>query len=490
MKQSLKKTIASVLFAAMLMCQHSACFSVLAVTLQNVSDNIAVTDVYVQQPFDYLLLPGDSMTITAVVYPSDATDKRIIWSSSNPEFVTVDARGKVTAIAPGSSAITATTVSGGYQDTCLIKVFPTENPECYGMHIRSTPSKIYKVGESFDPDGMVLSVDEDNRGVYNTKVTEGFTVSGFDSSTPGKKTLTVNYKGYTDTYEIEVIKLLNIAVEELPIKKSFFVNEKFEKTGLNIYAYYTGGHVYDVTDSCTLSGFDSSKAGMKTITAEYKGKKTWFTVEVKDPLPAPLYVTETIKGDELILSLHIKNAQGIAYGDLWLLYDDEIFTLTTLESSTHGKLTEESEQEFSYYAPGTNYRVIVGPYSNGEQKFVFIYWGAGKIETEDFEICSFRFKINDLNAGKQKIEVIAANPRPSINIEKTSVEVMLYIPGDTDNNGIITSSDARLVLRASVGLEALTEEQMLAADTDNNKVITAADARTILRASVGLENLS
>lgn len=67
--------------------------------------------------------------------------------------------------------------------------------------------------------------------------------------------------------------------------------------------------------------------------------------------------------------------------------------------------------------------------------------------------------------------------------------VFAAMPGDTDKDRIITASDARTVLRASVGLETLTEEEFTIADVDKDGIITAADARTILRASVGLEIL-
>ncbi len=63
------------------------------------------------------------------------------------------------------------------------------------------------------------------------------------------------------------------------------------------------------------------------------------------------------------------------------------------------------------------------------------------------------------------------------------------ILGDVDGNGDITAADARLALRASVGLETLSDTAKLAANADLTGDITAADARLILRASVGLESL-
>ena len=66
------------------------------------------------------------------------------------------------------------------------------------------------------------------------------------------------------------------------------------------------------------------------------------------------------------------------------------------------------------------------------------------------------------------------------------------LTGDTDFDGEITPSDARLALRASVKLEDYAEvsAQTLAADVNKDGNITPEDARTILRASVDLETLS
>lgn len=61
--------------------------------------------------------------------------------------------------------------------------------------------------------------------------------------------------------------------------------------------------------------------------------------------------------------------------------------------------------------------------------------------------------------------------------------------GDVDGDGAIKAADARLALRASVGLEKFNDNQKKAADVDYDGAIKAADARIILRASVGLEEI-
>ena len=68
-----------------------------------------------------------------------------------------------------------------------------------------------------------------------------------------------------------------------------------------------------------------------------------------------------------------------------------------------------------------------------------------------------------------------------------------FLPGDVDCNGKVESADARLALRASVGLEKDIVTGTIAfqaADMDGDGNVTSADARKILRISVGLENAS
>lgn len=57
------------------------------------------------------------------------------------------------------------------------------------------------------------------------------------------------------------------------------------------------------------------------------------------------------------------------------------------------------------------------------------------------------------------------------------------IKGDADGDGKITSADARLILRASVGLEEIPAE---IGDVDGDGKISSADAREIMRQSVGI----
>ena len=65
---------------------------------------------------------GQTVTLTAAVTPSNATDKTVTYSSSGEATATVDGNGVVTGIAAGEATITVTTNDGNKTDTCAVTV--------------------------------------------------------------------------------------------------------------------------------------------------------------------------------------------------------------------------------------------------------------------------------------------------------------------------------------------------------------------------------
>lgn len=64
---------------------------------------------------------GSSETLNAVITPSNATDKKVTWTSKDSTIATVDSNGKVTGIKSGTTTITAKS-SNGKKATCKVKV--------------------------------------------------------------------------------------------------------------------------------------------------------------------------------------------------------------------------------------------------------------------------------------------------------------------------------------------------------------------------------
>ena len=81
---------------------------------------VAVTSVTLDKT-ELALTVGDAVVqLTATVAPEDATDKTVTWTSDKPAVATVDATGKVTAVAAGEATITAQ--AGDKTATCKVTV--------------------------------------------------------------------------------------------------------------------------------------------------------------------------------------------------------------------------------------------------------------------------------------------------------------------------------------------------------------------------------
>ena len=65
---------------------------------------------------------GETLQLTATIYPDSATNKTVTWKSSDKTVATVDESGLVTAVGNGTADITATTEDGNFKATCKVTV--------------------------------------------------------------------------------------------------------------------------------------------------------------------------------------------------------------------------------------------------------------------------------------------------------------------------------------------------------------------------------
>lgn len=82
---------------------------------------IAVTGVSIS-PATLNLNTYASAQLTATLTPDDASNKTVLWSSSNSSIASVNTAGLVTALTPGEATITATSQSGKLTASCDIQV--------------------------------------------------------------------------------------------------------------------------------------------------------------------------------------------------------------------------------------------------------------------------------------------------------------------------------------------------------------------------------
>ena len=90
------------------------------------TENIKVTGITIAN--QTISTTNPTVTITPTITPSNATNKGITWSSSNPAVATVNASGVVTYVSAGTTVITATAKDGsGVKGTCSVVCAETIN---------------------------------------------------------------------------------------------------------------------------------------------------------------------------------------------------------------------------------------------------------------------------------------------------------------------------------------------------------------------------
>lgn len=70
-------------------------------------DSVSLSDEFL------LMSVGDTVALTPIISPDDASKKQVAWASDDESVATVDANGNVLAVGTGFATITVTTVDGG-----------------------------------------------------------------------------------------------------------------------------------------------------------------------------------------------------------------------------------------------------------------------------------------------------------------------------------------------------------------------------------------
>lgn len=97
--------------------------------LKSASCTVVVIDTHVTgislNKTSLVMNAGTTQSLTATVAPSNADDKTVSWTSSNPSVATVDRAGSVTAVSAGTTTVTAVTEDGQKTASCRVAVAAT-----------------------------------------------------------------------------------------------------------------------------------------------------------------------------------------------------------------------------------------------------------------------------------------------------------------------------------------------------------------------------
>lgn len=214
----------------------------------------------------------------------------------------LDDDGKLTA---DSNEATVTYTEEGVTKTATYGITVTakpddsskEDPEKNVVSIKITKlptTTEYYVGETFSTAGLEIEATYDDD--TTDTITSGFSASA-STAMSGEKTITVTYKGKTDTFTINVYdKLSGLSIEG---KRAYAIGDEFD--GIYVVALYNGktnggvqidesDYTWNITPALNDGKFDT--IGKYTITVEYSEEKIagnllkvdgTFEITVSDP---------------------------------------------------------------------------------------------------------------------------------------------------------------------------------------------------------------
>ena len=139
----------------------------LIVLIVNFTVNVVVGDVYIAverielDKTSIVANVDERSSLKATIYPQNATNKDIIWSSDNEEVAVVDENGNISFVGFGNGYISATTADGNKRATCYFYVTDTEVHQV----ILTAPSNEMNVGQTMQLNVTILPSEALNKNI-------------------------------------------------------------------------------------------------------------------------------------------------------------------------------------------------------------------------------------------------------------------------------------------------------------------------------------
>lgn len=260
---------------------------------------------------------GDLVTINGVTLTQLVNDKqyasyrfaRMLMNGRNFAFHIDDATfmntvksGAEICLLPGFSWVTYTTDKWGDSSQCA-NYTPIENAVitkptyfCFkngnvckvidSVTLVGTPKASYYTGDVIDVTGLKLSVKY--KGFDAEEIALTADMCEYDFREAGNdKTVSITYDGKTVTFNVnvEAVNLTDVELVTAPDKKDydFGIENELDLNGLVVKAKYSNNTEANIPlDSLTVTGFDSRKFGVQTITVKYGDFEVSFKIEVKN----------------------------------------------------------------------------------------------------------------------------------------------------------------------------------------------------------------
>ena len=261
------------------------------------TEDVKVTNVKLDKNTAKMIV-GETMKLTATVYPQNARNKKVSWRSNYEKVATVSSDGTVTALYPGRASIICTTEDGEKTDQCVVDV---EAPVIAVTGVSFDVSEItVNEGDSFPLTPVFKPADATERTVtWKSDDTGIATVDDAGKVTAvkvGVTTVSCTTKegGFVAKCTVRVIQKGNFQVyfngSEAPSSIDYYLT--------SVEGDVLGFRLFDKGTSTFLSGADVEISSSETGVANYSGHddESGF---VKAAAPGTATLTFSYKGNAI-----------------------------------------------------------------------------------------------------------------------------------------------------------------------------------------------
>lgn len=201
----------------------------------------------------------------------------------------------------------------GMSDSFEVNVIPKTLTD---ISIVSVPNKCnYLEGEELDSSGLKIKANYNNG---TSEEVSDYTISGY-TSTPGTKTVIVDYLGKQTSFQVSVEEkqMTSIEISALPNKIQYLEGDELNTNGLVVTAHYNNGATQNITNY-SVTGYTTTPGDKKVIVSS-NGKTASFNVTV---------VAKTLSSIKLLSTpakltyLEAKEELDVTGGQIQLLFNN------------------------------------------------------------------------------------------------------------------------------------------------------------------------
>ncbi len=341
------------------------------------------------------------------------------------------------------------------------------------IELTSLPDKtVYIRGESLDFTGMVISAINTDGSVTAVR---GYNITGFNKLKVGTQTLTVTYTDptvqqvFSLTFDITVraAAVSSVQIQTLPSKLYYYPYEQLNTSGLSLLVTYENDTFENITSGYELE-YDFTTSGTKNVTITYGGQSAQFTVTVGEDEDTPavnVYCDTAVRGEQLRVTVELKNGENISNLALKLSYDTSILTLVGTENyGIFKNVSLDSEDSSIIYLSNKN------TYYTGSTAFILVFSISGDAPEADTVISVKPIPEKTFDTNNLPIYVCGYECNMSVDA---------YLYGDVNNDSLIDSTDAELLRNFVAGWQV--EINTGAADMNRDGIVNSKDSILLRR---------